>query len=105
MKNLKVTFTEKNLTRNAGLVHFGKFIEKLKIRDILMSQISISRASNALYQTADAVIILILGVIAGAKHMSHMALLRTDDVIRSIFDWKDFPDDSTLGRIFVTTQT
>lgn len=100
MKNVKIAFTEKNLTRNAGLVHFGKFIEKLKIREILMSQISISRASNALYQVADAVIMLMLGVIAGAKHMSHMAILRTDDVIRSIFDWKDFPDDSTMGRIF-----
>ena len=29
-----------------------------------------------------------------------MALLRTDSVLRSLFDWENFPDDSSLGRIF-----
>jgi len=100
MKPVKVEFTEKNLTGNAGLVHFGRFIQKLNLKEILMKHISITRASNAVYQAADAVLILMLGVIAGAKHMSHMALLRTDSVLRSLFDWENFPDDSSLGRIF-----
>ncbi len=43
---------------------------------------------------------LILGILAGAGHMSHMALLRTDQVIRTLFEWENFPADSTLGRIF-----
>jgi hypothetical protein len=38
---------------------------------------------------------LLLGVLAGAKHLSHLALLRTDRVIRSLFNWDQFPDDST----------
>jgi len=48
---------------------------------ILMKQISISRAPNAVYQVSDAIIILILGVIAGVRHMSHLAILKTDNVI------------------------
>lgn len=100
MKPVKTEFTEKNLTGNAGLVHFGKFILKLNLKEILMKRIGILRGANAVYQVADAVVMLILGVIAGAKHMSHMALLRTDSVIRSIFEWEDFPDDTSLGRIF-----
>jgi hypothetical protein len=32
MKNVKVEFTEKNLTGNAGLVHVGRFAKKLGLR-------------------------------------------------------------------------
>ena len=44
MKPVKIEFTEKNLTGNAGLVHFGRFIQKLNLKEILMKQISIPRA-------------------------------------------------------------
>ena len=100
MKEVKVDFTEKNLTGNAGVVHFGRFIKKLNLKEILASRIQITRASNADYQVSDVIIMLILGVLAGVKHMSHMAILKSDQVIRSIFDWEKFPDDSTLSRIF-----
>ncbi len=97
---VKVEFTEKNLTGNAGLIHFGRFIKKLNLHEILSKHISITRASNADYQVADVVVMLVLGVLTGVWHMSHMTILRTDQVIRSLFNWKQFPDDSTLGRIF-----
>jgi len=57
MKPVKIEFTEKNLTGNAGLVHFGRFIQKLNLKEILMKQISIPRAPNAVYQVSDAIII------------------------------------------------
>ncbi len=47
MKAIKVEFTEKNLTGNAGLVHFGRFIDKLKLHERLNSHLSITRATNA----------------------------------------------------------
>ena len=43
---------------------------------------------------------LILGVLAGAKPLSHLARLRTARVIRWLFNGEKFPDDSTIGRIF-----
>ncbi|OQX14614.1 MAG: hypothetical protein BWK80_41700 [Desulfobacteraceae bacterium IS3] len=49
MKPVKIEFTEKNLTGNAGLVHFGRFIQKLNLKEILMKQISIPRAPNAVF--------------------------------------------------------
>jgi len=100
MKAIKVEFTEKNLTGNAGLVHFGRFIKKLGLSKILEAHINIPRAANADYQAYDAVLMLIFGVLAGVKHMSHMAILRTDKVLCSVFDWKKFPADSTFGRLF-----
>ena len=100
MKAIKVEFTEKNLTGNAGLVHFGRFIDKLKLHERLNSHLSITRASNADYQAADVVVMLVLGVLAGAKHMSHMAILGMDSAIRKISGWKIFPVASTFSRIF-----
>ena len=100
MKAIKVEFTEKNLTGNAGLVHFGRFIDKLKLHERLNSHLSITRASNADYQAADVVVLLVLGVLAGAKHMSHMAILGMDSAIRTISGWKIFPVASTFSRIF-----
>jgi len=100
MKAIKVEFTEKNLTGNAGLVHFGRFIDKLNLHERLNSHLSITRASNADYQAADVVVILVLGVLAGVKHMSHMAILGMDSAIRTIFGWKIFPVASTFSRIF-----
>jgi Transposase DDE domain group 1 len=100
MKPVTIEFTDKNLTGHAGLVHFGKFMQKLKLTELLRKHLSISRATNAEYEVAEVVVMLILGVLAGAKHLSHLALLRTDRVIRRLFNWDQFPDDSTIGRIF-----
>jgi len=66
MKAIKVEFTEKHLTGNAGLVHFGRFLDKLKLHERLNSHLSITRASNADYQAADVVVMLVPGVLAGA---------------------------------------
>ena len=100
MRRFHVQFTEKNLTGNAGLVNFGRFAEKLGLDKILRQFITIKRAENADYQVTDVVIMLVMGVLAGVKHISHMVILRSDTVLRSLFKWEKFPDNTTFGRIF-----
>jgi hypothetical protein len=100
MRKFYAQFTEKNLTGNAGLTHLGRFAEKLGLPQMLRQHISINRAENAKYEVADVIMMVVMGVLAGAKHISHMAIIRTDSAIRSLFNWKQFPDDTTLGRIF-----
>jgi len=100
MRKYHVQFTEKNLTANAGLVHLGQFAKKLDLHKMLEQDISIVRGPTAQVSVADAIIMLAMGVVAGAKHMSHLALLRTDAVIRALFRWDSFPDDTTFGRLF-----
>jgi hypothetical protein len=46
MHNFHVQFTEKNLTRNAGLVHLGRFIDKIGLNQALKDSISIERGAN-----------------------------------------------------------
>jgi len=100
MRSFHVQFTEKNLTGNAGLIHLGRFIDKLGLGQALEDGLSIERGANAKYSVADTVLILALGVLAGAKHLSHLVILRYDSVLRKIFKWDQFPDETTFGRIF-----
>jgi hypothetical protein len=100
MRKYITQFTEKNLTGNAGLVNLGQFAKKLGIFNILCGSIDIKRAPNANYKVADAVMMLMFGVLAGARHISHMVILSSDSVIRKLFKWDGFPDDTTFGRIF-----
>lgn len=100
MRRFHVQFTEKNLTGNAGLTHLGRFAEKLKLHKMLRRHISIKRGDTAEYQVANVVMMMAMGVLAGAKHLSHMVILRSDSALRSLFRWEKFPDDTTIARIF-----
>ena len=100
MRKFHTQFTEKNLTGNAGLVHLARFAEKLNLPKLLVSHITIKRGKTAEYQVADAVMILAMGVLTGAKHLSHLVILRMDTALRALFRWDKFPDDTTMSRIF-----
>ncbi len=100
MRRFHTTFSEKNLTGNAGLLNIGRFAEKLGLLGILEKHITIERAPNADYQVSDVVMMLAFGVLVGVKHMSHMAILRCDEVLRALFKWDKFPVDTSFGRIF-----
>ena len=100
MKNYKVKFTAKNLTGNAGLVHLGKFADKLQLPKTLKQIISIQRGHTANYDASNVIMMLMMGVLAGIKHISHLSIIRNDSVIRKLFDWEKFPDNRTFGRLF-----
>jgi hypothetical protein len=100
MRKFHTQFTEKNLTGNAGLTLIGRFAEKLGVAKILESNISIERGASADYQIKDVGMMLMIAVIAGAKHICHLSVIRTDNVLRTLFRWDKFPDDTTVSRIF-----
>ena len=99
MRRFHTQFTEKNLTGNAGVTLVGRFAEKLNLSKILDKHISIERAESAEYQPTEVIMMLTIAVLAGAKHISHLAIIRTDEVVRSLFRWVKFPDDTTVSRI------
>lgn len=78
VRNFHTEFTAKNLTGNAGLLLLGKFAEERELQKMLSNHISIKRAPQATCNVQDAIIMLMFGVLAGTKHISHMALLRCD---------------------------
>jgi hypothetical protein len=99
MRRFHTQFTEKNLTGNAGVTLVGRFAEKLNLPKNLDENISIVRGESAEYQPAEVIMMLAIAVLAGAKHISHLAIIRTDEAVRSVFRWVKFPDDTTVSRI------
>jgi hypothetical protein len=100
MKTFSTDYTGKNLTKHAGLVNLGKFADKIGLPGILDRRLTIKRGVTADYAIADAVMMLMMGVLAGAKHLSHLAILKADVPIRKLFGWELFPDASTFGKLF-----
>ena len=100
MKTFSTEYTAKNLTKNAGLVNLGKFADKIGLPGILGRRLTIKRGVTADHAIADVVMMLMMGVLAGAKHMSHLAILKADMAIRKLFGWELFPDASTFGKLF-----
>ena len=100
MRKYYATFSEKNLTGNAGLVHLTRFAEKLGLVKMIERTLTIQRGANADYQAADAILMLMMGLLTGIKHMAHTIILRNDDVLRALFRWDIFLDATTFGRIF-----
>ena len=100
MKTFSTEYTGKNLTKHAGLVNLGKFADKIGLPGILDRRLTIKRGVTADYAIADAVMMLMMGVLAGAKHLSHLAILKADVPIRKLFGWELFPDASTFGKLF-----
>ena len=70
MRKIHVEFTAKNITGNTGLILFGQFAEKLGIKKILDRRITIKRGANADYTMGDIITMLMMGVLAGVRHMS-----------------------------------
>ena len=101
MRKFHTQFNEKNLTGNAGLVHVGRFAKKLGLADILRRTINIKRGDNALYPVADVVMMVMFGVLAGAKHINQLVILGADTVITTLFKWDRFPDSTTFSRICI----
>jgi hypothetical protein len=100
MVPITVEFSQKNLTGNAGLTQVGRFAEKLGLKSALNDTMTLERGANAQYQISDVIPMVIMGVLAGARHISHLDLLRHDAVLRDLFEWDAFPVGSTIGRLF-----
>jgi len=100
MRKYYTTFSEKNRTGNAGLVHWGRFAEKLGIRKMLDSIRTVQRAPNCDYQVSNAATMLMVRVLSCIKHMAHTIIVKNDEVLRAIFLWEKFRDATTFGRIF-----
>jgi len=100
VKTFSTEYTARNLTNNAGLVNLGKFAEKIGLPGIIAKKLTIKRGGNADYQMSEVIMMLMMGVLAGAKHMSHLMILKADVAIRKLFGWELFPDASTFGKLF-----
>jgi hypothetical protein len=92
--------TGRNLTSQAGLIPVIKFLDALGFGGLFGSQVHHQRADNAQYQLVDAVFLVLVGLLGGARSISQCVVLWSDGVLQRVAGWLRLPDESTLGRLF-----
>lgn len=76
MEKVNINFKGKNLTGNSGLIPIAQFAEELKVEETLRTELSIKHKPNSMYSVVGTIMITMLGVIAGAKHISQLGIIR-----------------------------
>jgi hypothetical protein len=89
----------KGLTIYAGLLPILNFMKRLSFRERIIEGVNTRRAPNARYQLVDAIQMVVIGMIAGATAMEHVATVWKDKVLQRMGGWGDVPVATTLGRI------
>ena len=90
----------RGLTSYAGLVPVIKFLDnQLGFAGLFQRTVDHRRAKNATYCLADAVVLVLVGLIGGANSLRKCVALWSDGVLRRVAGWVRVPDDSSLGRL------
>jgi hypothetical protein len=98
--NISWEFTDKKITPWGGLRFFKEFVDRTKIKEEL-SHCALPRpGSNAGFDPAQIMESFWVSVWIGATRFSHTAIIRFDDALKDIFQWKRVPSDSTFRRFF-----
>ncbi len=100
MEKVSINFECKNLTGNSGLIPVAQFSEELKVEEVLRTELSIKHKHNSKYSVVNTIMLTMLGVIAGAKHISQLGIIRHDLVVTKLLMNGMFPAYNTISRLF-----
>ncbi|MDP8239586.1 MAG: hypothetical protein P9X24_10900 [Candidatus Hatepunaea meridiana] len=91
-------FTNKHPTSHAGLSLMNRFWDQLGGEECINNELGELKAHNEIYPVSRIITLLIMGIIRGAKHISHISLLGHDQGLRKLWDWVRFPVETTIIR-------
>ena len=98
LKKFRIRNTNKHLTSSAGLSLLHRFWQQLGGEAWIDSQLGSLKAVNSVYSVGRIVTVLLMSVIQGAKHVSHILQLSHDQGLRKLWDWVCFPVETTVVR-------
>lgn len=101
MFNLPHEFTDRKISPWGGIKFFQQVYTTSGIRDYLNRLPLPQPGSNRGYKAIDLIEGFLVSVILGSKRLEHSGMLRTDEVVRKIFNWeKGMASASTFSRFF-----
>jgi len=98
LKHFTSLFSEKRLTSHAGLTLMHRFWVNLKGESLVESELGRLKADNSIYSLGTIITILLMGLIRGAKHISHLNYLGQDHGLARLWNWVRFPVETTIIR-------
>jgi len=101
MKDLKIEFTDKELTPWGGMVLLKNMLEQSGFKKFLQSCPYLPRpGSNRGYRPEDVIESFMVSVWCGANRFLHTEILRHDTPLGRIFQWKRTPGQDVYKRYF-----
>lgn len=92
----------RNLSSQAGLIPVIKFLDGLGFSELFGRHVHHERGHSAQYQLVDAVFLVLIGLVGGARSISQCVVLWSDAVLRRVGGWTRTPEESTVGRVLKT---
>jgi hypothetical protein len=85
LKKHSIRITKKHLTSDAGLNFLHRFWQQLGGEDWINQQLGSLKADNSVYSLGRVITILLLAIIQGARHVSHILQIAHDNGLRRLW--------------------
>lgn len=101
MHELAHEYTCRKVSPWGGLKFFQQTYERSGVREDLLAAQLPEGGSNAAYKAIDLIEGFMVSAVLGSRRMAHTGMLRSDEVIKELFNWKDgMGSQSTFSRFF-----
>lgn len=98
--DLKIAFTDKEITPWSGMVFMKKLLDRTSILTELISCDLPEQGSNRGYSPIQLITCFLVSVWCGANRFEHLEISRFDDVLRRIFGFKQMAGHKAYQRYF-----
>jgi hypothetical protein len=98
-ESIQIGFTDQKISPHAGLSAFASFLHWHRFKSVLAATLPVRTSPNAT-SSDDLALGFMVGILAGAKKLAHVAYLRRDLVLPGLFGILRFGSQSSLSRFF-----
>ncbi len=98
--NIKLSFTDKEITPWSGMVFMKKLLDKTGILTELLASDLPDQGSNRGYQPKQLITCFLVSIWCGANRFEHLEVGRFDEVLRKIFGYKRMAGHKSYVRYF-----
>jgi len=98
--DLKIEFTDKEITPWGGISLMHQMLKKLSVKDIFLRVPLPVQGSNRGYSPEQLLLHFWIGIWCGASCFEHLEVTRQDEVIKTIFDWDRMAGSKAFQRYF-----
>jgi hypothetical protein len=99
-RNLRFSFTGRNLTHFGGFFLVQHFFQKLKLRQSLTWSVRFTQRNNR-YGTSEAILALLYPMLVGLGRIDASGILKRNGVFRYLTGLTRYPDATTLRRFLL----
>lgn len=100
MNNLKIEYTDKEISAYGGIAILQKMMDKMAFTDFLKLTLLPQPGSNRGYDPVQLILQFIISIWCGANRYEHLEVTRFDGVIQQLFGWKRMAGHRAFVRFF-----